>query len=135
MAQTSKLGLTVYDEADKSTVLWAAYWRAMSKNDSSSNMKKIDAEFAKIAQKFSFTIAADATWSALQSSDPYKYQTTVSITANLDGSTIMATFDSPINSRGVILASAVQNGSLVELTFYSKEAKTVAVTGVILYVY
>ena len=59
MASTSKLGLTVYNEADKSTVLWSAYWRAMAKNDTNSNMTKIDAEFAKLAQKHTFTIALD----------------------------------------------------------------------------
>ena len=131
MPTTTNLGLAVSSNQADSVL---EYWNKML-NETDGNFVILDNQFGILATKIAFTIPSNAWVSDVQGVFNVKAEVTLSNTLIRDNSTIEAYFDNILISAGVVLYSATQNGTDLELVFYANEAKVSAVSGVLKYVY
>lgn len=131
MPSTANLGLAVSSNQNDSVL---EYWNKML-NTTDGNFVILDNEFGILKTKINFAIPVNA-WSAeTHGVFKVKAEVTLSNTIIRDNSTIEAYFTDVVNSAGVVLVSATQNGTSVNLVFYADAAKETAITGVLKYVY
>lgn len=131
MPTTTNLGLAVSSDQHD---LVLEYWNKML-NETDGNFVLLDNEFGILATKIQFTIPYSY-WVA-DDQGPFKARANVTLYNTLvrDDSIIEAYFSDILKSAGVVLYSAEQNGSNLQLVFYADEAKADDITGILKYVY
>lgn len=131
MPTTRNLGLAVSSNLDDEVL---EYWRKML-NVTDGNFVKLDNQFGTLLAEIPFTIPSSA-WSSNEQG-PFKYSATVSISnvirnENMD---LNAYFPDAVPAYDVVLGSATQNGTDLDLVFYAVTAKSTNLSGVLKYAY
>ena len=131
MPTTTNLGLAVSSNLEDEVL---EYWNKML-NVTNGNFVLLDNQFGVMLAEIPFVIP-DSAW-VLDQQGPFSYKAEVTLSNTLKNSNLSvdAYFPDAVSAFDIVLESATQNGSDLELVFYATTAKTSAVSGVLKYVY
>lgn len=131
MPTTTTLGLAVSSNLDDEVL---EYWNKML-NVTDGNFVKLDNQFGTLIAEIPFTIPSSA-WSS-DEQGPFKYSATVTLSNTVVkmGLTVDAYFTDAVSAYDVVLESATQNGTDLDLVFYAISAKASNLSGVLKYLF